>query len=187
MNNCLCLWGRSDYSSGIMKHGCLWRLGFLWFWSGIYFVFIGVELLYSVVLVSPVQQCESALCTHVSPPFWVSFPAHPASHASGSSQSPAPSCLCCIEASHQLSVLHMVSAALSTHPTLYSPSVSTSPFFLSGIYNVYPVVLIPWRWDMALRGPGCGHETIRHRFLSLQGYLPFRSLGEIFICSWELL
>ena len=97
------------------------------------FCFYRSGITLQVVLVSHVQQCESALCTHASPPFWVSFPAHPASHASGSSQSPAPSCLCCIEASHQLSVLHMVSAAFVAHPTLSSPSVSTSPFFLSGI------------------------------------------------------
>ena len=36
--------------------------------------FIGVELLYNVVLVSTVQQSESAIRRHISPPFWISFP-----------------------------------------------------------------------------------------------------------------
>ena len=37
-------------------------------------IFIGVELLYSVVLVSAVQQSESAICIHISPLFYISFP-----------------------------------------------------------------------------------------------------------------
>ena len=36
--------------------------------------FIRVQLLYSVVLVSAVQQSESAILIHVSPLFWISFP-----------------------------------------------------------------------------------------------------------------
>ena len=69
--------GKSDYSSGVRQHGYLWRLGFLCFWSGIYFAFIGVSLLYSVVLVSAVQHCESALCMHISPPSESPFPRIP--------------------------------------------------------------------------------------------------------------
>ena len=38
---------------------------------------IGGYLLYNVVLVSAVQQRESALSTHLSPPFWASIPPHP--------------------------------------------------------------------------------------------------------------
>ena len=60
-----------------------------WFWGrwwsrNILFVFIGfigVELLYHVVLVSAVQQSESARCTHIYCLFWISFPVRsPQSH-----------------------------------------------------------------------------------------------------------
>ena len=34
-------------------------------------IFVGVELLYNVALVSAVQQSESAICIHVSLPFWI--------------------------------------------------------------------------------------------------------------------
>ena len=37
-------------------------------------IFIGVELLYNVVSVFAVQQSESAIHTHISPLFWISFP-----------------------------------------------------------------------------------------------------------------
>ena len=39
-----------------------------------HFFCIGIQLLYNVVLVSAVQQCESATCTHTSPPSWASLP-----------------------------------------------------------------------------------------------------------------
>ena len=39
-----------------------------------FLIFIGVQLLYNVVLVSAVQQSESAICIHISPVFWISFP-----------------------------------------------------------------------------------------------------------------
>ena len=37
-------------------------------------IFIGVQLLYNVVLVSAVRQNQSAMHIHVSPSFWTSFP-----------------------------------------------------------------------------------------------------------------
>ena len=37
-------------------------------------IFIGVYLLYNVVLVSTVQQSESAIRIHIAPLFWISFP-----------------------------------------------------------------------------------------------------------------
>ena len=37
-------------------------------------IFIGVELLYNVVLVSTVQKSESAIHIHISPLFCISFP-----------------------------------------------------------------------------------------------------------------
>ena len=49
-----------------------------WVWSislsMMHFIFIGVKLLFNVMLVSTVQQCESAICVHLSPPAWSSFP-----------------------------------------------------------------------------------------------------------------
>ena len=41
------------------------------------FFLIGRWLFYNTVLVSAIQQCESATCTHISPHFWASFPPHP--------------------------------------------------------------------------------------------------------------
>ena len=37
-------------------------------------IFIGVYLVYNAVLVSAVQQSESAIRIHISPLFWISFP-----------------------------------------------------------------------------------------------------------------
>ena len=37
-------------------------------------IFIGVSLLYNVVLVSAVQQSESAIRIHIPSLFWISFP-----------------------------------------------------------------------------------------------------------------
>ena len=40
-------------------------------------IFIGVQLLYNVVLVFAVQGSKSAMCIHMSPPAWASLPPHP--------------------------------------------------------------------------------------------------------------
>ena len=48
--------------------------------SEISFFFIGIELLYVVVLVSAVQHCESAICIHMSPPSRCSLSTHPPFH-----------------------------------------------------------------------------------------------------------
>ena len=39
-----------------------------------FLIFTEVWLLYNVVLVSAVQQSESAIRIHISPLFWISFP-----------------------------------------------------------------------------------------------------------------
>ena len=97
-------------------------------------IFIGVQLLYNVVLVSAVQQSESAICIHISPLFWISFPF-------SSPQSTEQSSLCYIVGSHQLSVLYIVvyicqsQSPNSSHPSfpplvsiyLFSTSVSLFP------------------------------------------------------------
>ena len=41
-------------------------------WSSLFF--IGLKLLFNAILVSAVQQCELAICIHLSPPAWSSFP-----------------------------------------------------------------------------------------------------------------
>ena len=40
----------------------------------IYIIFIGIQLLYNVVLVSTIQQSESVMHIHKSISFWISFP-----------------------------------------------------------------------------------------------------------------
>ena len=41
-----------------------------------FYFLIGRKLLYSVVLVSAVQQCKSAMIIHISLPSWTSLPSH---------------------------------------------------------------------------------------------------------------
>ena len=49
---------------------CFWWV----FWFIYLFInFIGLQLLYNVVLVSTVQQSELAVCVHITPLFWLSF------------------------------------------------------------------------------------------------------------------
>ena len=66
-----------------------------------FFFFIGVLLLYNGVLVSAVQQSESAIRIHISPPSWISLPPR-------SPQSSEQNSLCYTVGSHQLSVLYIV-------------------------------------------------------------------------------
>ena len=116
---------------------------------------------------------------------WVSLPPHPTpqppghhgalSWAAWAARRRPPRCLF-----HTVTCVWHCCSLGSSHPPL-SLCVHKSTLLVS------LVVFIPWRWDVALSGPGSGHETVRHKFLTLHGYLPFRSLGEIFICSWEML
>ena len=58
---------------------CTAILFFFFFSSGDLFIFfllifIGVRLLYSVVLTSAAQQNESAVHIQISPPFWTALP-----------------------------------------------------------------------------------------------------------------
>ena len=66
------------------------------------FFFIGIYLLYNIILVSAVQQSESAICIHICPPSWISLPTPIPSHPSRSSQSTMLSFLCLISASYCL-------------------------------------------------------------------------------------
>ena len=75
---------------------------FFYFIFLIFKIFIGVQLLYNVVLVSTVQQSESAIRIHICPLFWISFSCR-------SLQSTEQSSLCYAVGSHQLSILYIVS------------------------------------------------------------------------------
>ena len=50
----------AEFTKCFLRHGFFWN----YFWS----------FLYKVVLVSSVQWSESAVCIHISPLFWTSFP-----------------------------------------------------------------------------------------------------------------
>ena len=84
-----------------------------------FFLIIGVQLLYNVVLVSTVQQSESAIHIHISPLFWISFPFR-------SLQSIQQSSLCYTVGSHQLSILYIVSIVYICQSPF--PNSSHSPF-----------------------------------------------------------
>ena len=101
---------------------------FLGFFFTFYFLiinfFIGVQFLYNAVSVSAVQQSESAICIHIYPLFWISFPFR-------SPQSTEQSSLCYTVGSHQLSVLYIVVYICQSQ----SPNSShTSPFQTLGIH-----------------------------------------------------
>ena len=96
------------------------------------------------------QCCVSFCCTTVwisslyayISSLWVSLPLHPASQPSGHHRalSRAPGAA---QRRPTRCLFHMwqrvyISAALSVHPTLSFPSVSTSPFFLSVLWYLFP-------------------------------------------------
>ena len=80
---------------------------FLFFLFLIYFL-IGGKLLYDVVLVSAIQQCESAIITHISPPSWVSLPSPtPTGHHRVPGWAP------CVTQQHQLSSVQFSHSVMS--------------------------------------------------------------------------
>ena len=101
---------RMDTKGERGRGGRNWETGidiytlFLFFFASRTFkkIFIGVQLLYNVVLVSTVQQSLSAIRIHISPLFWISFPFR-------SAQTIEQSSLCYTVGSHQLSILYIVS------------------------------------------------------------------------------
>ena len=111
------------YIYGYIEHQIWYLTAILW----ITFLKIGVELLYNVVLVSAVQQSESALCTHTSPHFWISFPF-------GSPQSSESSSLCYAVGSRQLPVLYIsqfIPSPLAIHTLVLYVCVSISALQIS--------------------------------------------------------
>ena len=97
----------------------------------LFYYFIGVQLLYKVVLVFPVQ-CESAVCIHISPPSQTSLTALPPSHPFLSFQSTTElRSLLYTTGPHQLSSLHRVEYICHSYlPILPTPSSppTTCPF-----------------------------------------------------------
>ena len=90
------------------------------------------KLLYNVVVVSAVQQYESALGIHIPPPSH----AHPQSQPSRSSQSIELNSLCYAAASHLLSMLQLIVYICQCYscqffPRSSSPTVSLSLFSMS--------------------------------------------------------
>ena len=90
------------------------------------FFLIGVQLLYSVVLVSAIQQSESAVHIHIPPPFWISFPFK-------SPESTEQSSLCQTVGSPQLSLLYIISVGYVCHPSSPNSSHRSLPS-LASIY-----------------------------------------------------
>ena len=96
-------------------------------------------MLYNVVLVSALQQHESAISIHMSLPSWTSLPLP--SHLSRLSQSTGLSSLCYTTTSHKLSILHMIMymhqcyVLNSSHPSLTSFS-SPLLFTHSAVWQV---------------------------------------------------
>ena len=77
---------------------------------------VEVELLYNVVLVSAAQQSESAICTHMSTLFWISFPFRSPPSAEESSR-------CCPVCSYSSCILYTAMyicqsrSSISSHPS----------------------------------------------------------------------
>ena len=84
-----------------------------------YKLFLGVQLLYNVLLFSAMQQSESVILTHIRPPFWIPFPFRSPLRIEQNS-------LCSTLGSHQLSILYIV---VYTYVSLYLPiPFTTTPF-----------------------------------------------------------
>ena len=94
----------------------------------IFFSFIGAQLLYNVVLVSPVQQSKSVVCIHIFPLFQISFPFR-------SPQSTEQGFLSYTIGSHYLSMLYTVSIVSICQSQAPSSSFLSLPILLFGIHT----------------------------------------------------
>ena len=63
-------------------------------------------MLHNVVLVSSIQQCESTISIHMSPPFWTYLPLHPDPHLQILTENRAG--LSVLYSNFPLAILHMV-------------------------------------------------------------------------------
>lgn len=125
----------------------LWMCGFIEFWINIvgtaYFFISFLKKIYSVVLVSVIQQ-ESVIYYYTYIPSLLSFPPLHPLHPCRSSQGTRLGSLCCIATSPQLSILHVIvymcrlyflhsshSLPLPLCPQVHPFSTSVSPFLPS--------------------------------------------------------
>ena len=94
------------------------------------------ELLYNVLLASAVQQCESAICIHISPPSWTSLqPLHPTPLGHHRTLSWAPCAVQQLPNSHLFYTQYTyASATLSIHPI---PLSLSCPPILSLCLHLY--------------------------------------------------
>ena len=120
------------------------------------------------MLVFAIQQRESAISVHLSPPSWTSF--HTSNpHPSRLSQSTVLSSLCYIATSHELSILHMVMYMLpcyslkSSHPLL---SRTLCPLVCSLCLCLYSCPESRFISTICLDSiqPNVFHELLRARF-----------------------
>ena len=91
-------------------------------------VLIGVQLLYSVVLVSVYDKVYQ-LQVYVSPLSWTSTPPNTPSYPSRSSQRTELRSLCCTAGSHQLSISHMVVHICQLSTSYFKMRISFPLFF----------------------------------------------------------
>ena len=98
-------------------------------------IFIGVQLLYNVVLISAGPQSESVIHVHTSTPFWISFPFR-------SPQSTEQSSLSSTVCSHWWSILYTVSIVHMRQSQSPNSSHPSSPLGVR-IFVLYLCVIIP--------------------------------------------
>ena len=102
---------------------------------------IGKELHYNV-LISAIQQCESLISIHMSPPSWTSFPPSAPSHFSRMLQSTRLSSMC-YTSNFPLPVLQLVvCTSQSSSPILPTPLSSGNHLFVLCIYE--SVFILRW-------------------------------------------
>ena len=103
------------------------------------------------MLVSVVQQRESAMCIYTYIPYLLGLPpTPPTSHPSRSSQSTKVSSLCCMAASYWLSVLHVIVVYMSVGLSRFIPPSLSSALGP----HVHPLCL-------------CLHSCPANRFISI--------------------
>ena len=101
-------------------------------------------MLYSVVLVSSIQQWESAISIHMPPPSWTSLPAPTSPLPHLGCQNPGLSFLCCTATSHGLSILHMVMYIFQCYSLNSFHSLPTP--LCPHQFSMSESLFLPWKW-----------------------------------------
>ena len=119
---------------------------------------IGIWLLYTAVSVSAEQQSESAICIHISPLFWISFPFR-------SPQSTEQSSLDYTVRSHQLSIF-------------YTKVLVTQLFLFVTPWTILPTRLLHAWYFPDSTGMGC-HFLLQVVYVSAHKSVPICQLTPI--------